>query len=199
MTKKYEQYLDKISQYLEKYFEEQKPYIFCKEGCSLCCETGIYPFSKTEFEYAMLGYEALSTEKKEKIQKAVKKIKEAKKRSEEAKFLYECPFLIDKKCSIYNHRGLLCRSYGLIYFTENQTGVRSQNLPYCISKGLNYSNVYDEKTGTISGEKYKTSGIAPEPLSYNVGLDFLMKNEITEELGLKIGSPKALIDWFVED
>ena len=35
---KYEYYLTAIQKQLGAFFEEQSPYIFCKEGCSHCCE-----------------------------------------------------------------------------------------------------------------------------------------------------------------
>jgi len=196
MIEKYEKYLEKIGVYLEKFFAQQKPYIFCKEGCAICCETGEYPFSKVEFQYAMIGYQGLSDEEKDIVQSKVKEIKKLKKASKDKKFLHECPFLIDKKCSIYTHRGIICRSYGLMYFVADKDNKLSYKRPCCSEMGLNYSNVLDEETGMISAEMWKETGIETEPLSYNVGLDFLIDNNITKELGLEVGEQKAIIDWF---
>jgi len=196
MIERYEKYLEKIGAYLEKFFAQQKPYIFCKEGCAICCETGEYPFSKVEFEYAMIGYQGLSDQEKSAIQERVKEIKQNKKDSVDKKFLHQCPFLIDKKCSIYSHRGIICRSYGLMFFTNDKDNKLSYKRPCCSELGLNYSNVFDEATGMISSEMWKATGIETEPLSYNVGLDFLIDNTMTKELGLEFGEQKAIIDWF---
>jgi len=199
MIKKYEQYLDSIGISLEKFFTEQKPFIFCKEGCSICCETGEYPFSELEFKYAMIGYKALGEAEKSLIQEKVKKIKSDKKKSKDAtekKFMHECPFLIDKKCSIYKYRGIICRSYGLTYYTTDEKGETFYNMPCCVDNGLNYSNVYDPQTGKISSKKWEETGIETEPVSHNVSLDFLKNNSLTKDLELGFGEAKAIIDWF---
>ncbi len=200
MIEKYEQYLEKIGGHLQKFFARQKPYIFCKEGCAICCESGEYPFSALEFQYAMIGYNNLSEEEKAIIQKKVQEIKTAKAEAKESpsdeKFMHECPFLINKKCSIYNHRGIICRSYGLVYFTTDDNDKVSYKMPCCVDNGLNYSNVYDEETGNISSKRWKETGIEEEPVSFNVGLKFLLNNNMTKELELDFGEHKALIDWF---
>ena len=198
MTEKYKQYLDRISPYIQEYFAQQAPYIFCKEGCSICCEVGLYPFSEIEFKYAMEGFNALKDEQKSKIQKKVKEIKKLKIEPKLKPFMYECPFLLEKKCSIYNHRGIICRSYGLIQFVEDKNGNLFYQIPCCVDSGLNYSQVYDHKKSTISKEMHKNTGIEEEPLSYNVGLKYLLNNEFTEDIGIEFGEQKALIDWFDE-
>ena len=201
MIEKYEKYLDKINEPLQRFFAQQKPYIFCKEGCAICCETGEYPFSELEFQYAMIGYNALPEKEKNIIQEKVRKIKELKYDSEikvdSEKFMHECPFLIEKKCSIYKYRGIICRSYGLTYYSIDKEGKTNYNLPCCVDNGLNYSNVYDKKNGTICSKKWAETGIEEEPVSYNVGLNFLLDNEMTKELELEFGKSKALIDWFL--
>lgn len=184
MIEKYEKYLEKIGGYLDKFFEQQKPYISCKEGCAICCETGEYPFTEVEFQYAMLGYQGLSDEEKKIVDSQVKETKKMRKAAKQKaesgekkeKFLYQCPFLINKKCSIYNNRGIICRSYGLMYFMENKEGKLIYKRPCCSEMGLNYSNVIDFETGTISAEKWKETGLKTEPLSYNVGINFLTVN-----------------------
>lgn len=197
MIEKYAKYLDNIDGSLGEFFERQKPYIFCKEGCSICCELGEYPFSELEFQYAMVGYSKLTTEIKTVIQKNVDRIKKAKKEhSDDTKFMHECPFLIDKKCSIYKYRGVICRNHGLMYYTTDKNGKFFYSIPHCVWNGLNYSSVFDKETGTISSAKWKETGIETEPVSYNVGPKFLLDNNTTNVLGLEFGEEKALIDWF---
>lgn len=200
MIKKYEIYLNTINGNLRKFFKDQEPYIFCKEGCSMCCEEGEYPFSELEFLYAMIGHNTLNEETKLKIYEKVKKIKAEKENfkpnENTKKFFYACPFLIDKKCSIYEHRGIICRNYGLVYYTKDNDGKTNYNMPCCVDKGLNYSNVYDKETKTLSSKKWKETGIETEPVSYNVERDFLLNNNLTKELELDFGVSKALIDWF---
>ncbi len=196
MLEAYEKYLEIINEYLAKFFEQQKPYIFCKEGCSICCESGNYPFSKTEFDYLMIAFERLPVELKSQIKQNIKQIQEKRKQSNDDKFLHVCPFLIDKKCSVYSHRALVCRSYGLTSFYIDNDGTKRYKMPCCVSQGLNYSNVYDKEAGTFTTEKWQQSGIEIEPISYNVGLAFLLDNDMTKYFGLEFESQKALMSWF---
>lgn len=195
----YEKYLEMVDTSLNEFFEQQKPYIFCKEGCSICCEEGEYPFSKLEMEYAMLGYINLNDEEKIIVQKNVEKIKEDKKNfkptAEKKKFMHKCPFLITKRCSIYKYRGLVCRNHGLTAFTKDKDDKTIYQMPHCVNDGLNYSNVYDENTKTLSSAKWKLTGIEIEPVAHNVSRDFLMDNETTKYLELEFGESKALIEW----
>lgn len=196
MIKKYEKYLQMIGLSLDKFFAEQKPYIFCKEGCSICCETGSYPLSKVEFDYIMQGYEALSDDLKAKINKNIEGIKANKIKSEEKQFMHACPFLIDSKCSVYSHRALICRSYGLMCYYEDEEGNQRYKMPCCVDMGLNYSNVYDAELKTITTKKWLESGIEVEPVSHNVDLSFLRNNPTTKDLNLEFGQFKGIIDWF---
>ena len=185
---------------LKKYFEQQKEYLHCKPGCSSCCETGQYPYSEVEFQYLMLGYNTLSDYDKNIIQKNIEKIKKEykafKPNSDDELFMYECPFLVNKKCSVYRCRGLICRTHGLMYFMRDENGDSRNRIPHCVNLGLNYSNVYNKSEKMISQELWEKSGIKNEPVAYNLSQKALLKNGVTEELELEFGETKALIDWF---
>lgn len=197
MISPYEKYLEIIGYYINKYFKNQEPYIHCKEGCSFCCETGEYPYSYLEFEYLMVGYSKLTEEQKEIVKNKIRNIKKQQQEAHAAneQFMYECPFLIDKRCSVYAHRGLICRNHGLMTFFADETGKDNYQIPYCVKLGLNYSNVYDRENDTISKEKWIATGIEVEPKSYNLGLQYLLDNKISHGLDLSFGKQKALIDW----
>lgn len=190
---KYEVYLLYLMPRLEKFFHEQSPYIFCQEGCSHCCEKGEYPFSELEFTYIMNGVQGLSAGIIEQLNQNIAKVKkEQKNKSTDKKFMYQCPFLINKRCVVYSYRGLVCRTHGLAFFDKNNKLV----VPACVDKGLNYANVYNFEKQNISSEKCKELGIEQEPLAHNVGLHFILNNSITQNLGLEFGQTKPLIDWF---
>lgn len=197
MLENYENYLEIIGISLKNFFTQQSPYIFCKEGCSICCETGEYPFSQLEFQYAMMGYNTLGEDEKNIIKEKVEKILQQKKESTEQVFMHECPFLINKKCSIYKYRGIICRNYGLMHYETDENNELKYKIPYCVHHNLNYSNVFDKETGMISSKKWRETGIEIEPDSFNIGRDFLTNNNTTKELGLEFGESKALIDWFL--
>ena len=99
----------------------------------------MYPFSEIEFEYIKTGLEALPKETYEAIRIKCEKLRG---QAVESEFLYECPFLMNGSCSVYQQRGLICRTFGLI--TENDT--KQLTIPYCAEYGLNYSKVYDKET-----------------------------------------------------
>lgn len=195
MIETYEKYLKMLEPSLKGFFEQQKPYIFCKEGCAICCETGTYPFSKVEFDYMVKGYEELSDDLKEQIKKNIEEIKKDKSKTTEKRFLHACPFLLNKKCSIYSHRGLICRAYGLMSFYKDENGETKFKMPCCVDNGLNYSNVYDPKEKKISQKMWDATNIEVEPVSCNVDLSFLINNQTTRELNLDFGPQKVLLEW----
>jgi len=189
----YKVYLYYLNGKLGSFFEEQAPYIFCKEGCSYCCEDGEYPFSELEFAYLMLGSHTLSKDVFEQIEQNLKNVKSQKaKHNSNKPFTHACPFLINKRCALYNFRGIICRSHGLAFYGKDENIL----VPYCVHQGLNYSNVYDFEKKIISMKKFEELGYEQEPLAHNVRLGFLTNNEVTKELGLNFGEIKPLIDWF---
>lgn len=196
MFKAYEKYLETLSGHLNKFFAAQKPYIFCKPGCSKCCEKGIYPFTRLEFEYINEEIQALSDEKRNALFQRIKKIKESKPKNGE-KFYYTCPFLVDNKCETYQHRAIECRCYGLTRFHVTES-LKHYTMPACVDDGLNYSNVFDFEKNNFSAQKVekvnKDVGGQFEPESYNLDLTFLTTCSMAE--GLDFGETKALIDWF---
>ncbi len=193
MVENYEKYLELINGKINGFFEKQKPYIFCKEGCSLCCEKGEYPWSEIEYKYLMKGFFELPTELQEQIKTKIKQIKEDKKNFKgDGVFLHECPFLINKKCSVYKYRGIICRSFGLLVQVEG----KKPQIPFCSSLGLNYSNVYDVEKRSISPELYEKTGLDIEPVIFNVSYKFLTNDTFADGFNFKFGDKKPLIDWF---
>ena len=190
--KKYELYLAYLMPKLEKFFQEQSPYIYCKEGCSHCCEKGEYPFSELEFAYIMYGAQTLSSDTIEQLNLNISNLKQQQKINSDKKFMYKCPFLINKRCVVYNFRGLICRTHGLAFFDKNNKLI----VPACVDIGLNYSNVYDFEKQNLSSKKCKELGIKQEPLAHNIGLHFILDNSITNQLKINFGESKSLINWF---
>ena len=186
-------YLEIIQNNLDKFFEQQAPYIACKKGCGLCCQNAEFPFSEIEFNYLIKGSFALSKEIQTKVEENISNVLKDKKAFVGEKFKYNCPFLINNVCSIYEHRGIVCRTFGLI--EENRDKAK---IPFCHEKGMNYSNVIDEEKNTISQEKYLALNEKKRPLAYNINYDFLTSSKVEQEFCFKFGDKKPLIDWFSE-
>lgn len=143
---------------IEDYFEEHKEFICCKAGCSACCEKGDYPVSEEELKVLMTGYSNLNNESKIRVQENIKTMERGG----------ACPFLLDKLCSIYPYRPMICRIYGLAYLTKNNI----VKVPYCANEGKNYSQVYSN--GEFLGEPIK------------------------ENLDLRLGQTRNLYDWLFD-
>lgn len=193
MIKEYSVYINFITNKINDFFERQKPYIFCKKGCSLCCENGEYPWSFIEYQYLMEGYKKLDCETKEKITSEIKRIKEEKAKFKGERFVHKCPFLIDKVCSVYEYRGIICRSFGLLYKSEKTEKIQ---VPFCYEIGLNYSNAYDKEKRILSAEMCEKQGFKVQPKCYNVSYNFLTDDTFAKGFGFEFGEKKPLIDWF---
>lgn len=191
MLNNYIKYLEVLNSKLNKFFEQQKPYICCQKGCAKCCQTGEYPFSEVEFRLLQLGVAKLSPELQKKIFDKIPQIKAAKAQSNEKVFTYECPFLINNECSVYLYRGIICRTFGLM-----SVGAGSRpKIPFCAHEGLNYSNVLNKETDVISSELYKKLNLDVEPVAFNIDYEFLTGESVENAYGFKFGGKKALIDW----
>lgn len=196
MLGKYKKYLMHVQEnHLDKFFEAQKDFIHCKEGCAECCKKGEYPISELEMAYLMIEFHNLDRDTQKLIKNKTKEI--IKERQETGNRFYECPFLINNRCSVYKNRPLICRSHGLLFYVT-QNGESRNKIPACSEIGLNYSEVYDAERGYMDPEKLKQSGIKTEPKAYNISRDVLISNEGTKDLGLDFGESKVLIDWFIQ-
>ena len=193
MIEKYLDYIAYLTRNLNKYFEAQEPYIFCKRGCAKCCQSGEYPFSRLEFDFINIGYYQLQPDLRQNVQSKILKLKQEKSESKEQVFMYECPFLINNECSVYNYRGIICRTFGLISSAE---GGEPSKIPFCAYQGLNYSNVLDTETNIISEEKFLKLKTDKQPLVYNVSYKFLTGKTVEDTFGIKFGEKRPLLDWF---
>lgn len=192
MFDNYEKFLGYLNVKLQSFFEQQKEYICCKEGCSLCCKTGVYPISEIEFLYLKSALSELDYELRVKILDKILQLKKEKmQQGNDRNWTYICPFLVNDRCSIYEKRPIICRTFGLPYFLDEKIKV-----PSCLFEGLNYSQVYDYSTGQLSDVKFKELGYKQEPLAYNLSKKFLYNSKLAEVCNLNFGKDKALIDWF---
>ncbi|MBR1942131.1 YkgJ family cysteine cluster protein [bacterium] len=183
---------------LDKYFAEQAPYLCCKDGCSHCCKKGQYPMSDIEVKYIMIKFASLDTEKRNEILTNIQNVLEERKICNSAeKFFYQCPFLLNDSCSVYENRAIICRTHGLMFFIEDNEGNEKYKVPYCVNLGLNYANVYDTEAKTVTEEAWKNSGIDVLPQAYNLSLKTLTNLDITSNLGLEFKNIKPLIEWFM--
>ncbi|MBR6126534.1 YkgJ family cysteine cluster protein [bacterium] len=167
-------------------FKKQAPFIKCKKGCVHCCSDGEYPMSELEFINIMLEYMKLDAEKRSKVDKNIKELL-----NKDNPYSYTCPFLLNGECSVYPARALICRAFGLITFFKNER----KKIPFCVSMGLNYSDVYCEQTSEI--EENAPDGT--EAKAYNVDRRTLRCKDIEESFDIFFGEDKNLYDWLKEN
>lgn len=196
MQAKYLEFLEYLMGKLNKYFDEQSPYIKCEKGCAKCCSNGDYPFTEIELELLKVGFNKLDDEKKLKIKTNISNILKAKSEFKgDERFTYSCPFLIDNICSVYLYRGLICRTFGLIYIKEGA----NMQIPFCAYDNLNYSNVLDKEKNMLVNEKMDELGISVEPKAYNIHWDFLTSDRVAQAFGFEYGKKGSLIDLLKDD
>ena len=179
MLKRYRNFLTEFNKKLSKYFDEHKDFICCKEGCSECCEIGEYPFSRLEAEYIMSGFITLSADLQNRIKSNIKEIAQKYENSK----MYQCPFLIDCKCALYEYRGIICRTFGLAYVKNGVV-----KLPECANSGLNYNKIYDKNKNEI---------ILENPIMEDLGTYNVLHSKLAEKYELECGEIRPLIKWFL--
>lgn len=188
-------YLNVIQEELNKFFDKQKEFLCCQKGCGKCCHGGQFHYSQIEITYLLTGYMKLDKETQNIIDKNIEKIIEEKKIFKGKTFKYNCPFLIDNVCSVYQYRGLICRSFGLM--VKDPTG--KINVPFCAYEGLSYSDVLDPETNSISEEKLKQGNYKEQPLGFNVGYNYLTGEELAERYNIIFGEKKPMIEWWLNN
>ena len=193
-------FLSFIQKKINEHFENQKDYIFCKEGCSKCCKKAQFPYTEIEFRLLMQGVLNLEQSLQQEIMAKVKKVLQAKKehmeKTPDEKFRYDCPLLINDSCSVYGCRGIICRCFGLMTFEPGSK--KNSEIPFCAYENLNYSNVLDTETDTISEKKYKQANIKEEPKAFNASYLSFVDDEFAKGFDFEFGEIKPLINWFEE-
>ena len=146
MIENYEKYLVFLNNKLTGFFDKQKPYIKCQKGCAKCCKNAEFPYSFMEFKYLLTGFMDLDKQIQDIVEENIKNTVEQKESFTGKTFFYDCPFLINDACCVYDYRGIVCRTFGLMAINKDKNG--NTKAPFCIHEGLNYSMVFDEKINT---------------------------------------------------
>lgn len=191
LKKRYEIFLYTLNKELQKMFDNQAEFIKCKEGCSYCCEKGEYPFSELEFNYLIEGYKQLDSNTKKIIKENIKQINKEKSKNTDKIFMHKCPFLINKRCSVYNNRGIICRTFGLL--CEHNDG--RLTIPFCHEYGLNYAQLYDKELGQLIDERDGIKLSKTEPAAFRIERDNIMNLSIAKNLNIVWGDSKTMIDF----
>lgn len=191
LKKRYEIFLYTLNKELQKMFDNQAEFIKCKEGCSYCCEKGEYPFSELEFNYLIEGYKQLDSNTKKIIKENIKQINKEKSKNTDIIFMHKCPFLIDKRCSVYKNRGIICRTFGLL--CEHNDG--RLTIPFCHEYGLNYAQLYDKELGQLIDERDGIKLSKTEPAAFRIERDNIMNLSIAKNLNIVWGDSKTMIDF----
>ncbi len=184
MLKRYEKFLKDFDDILKTIIEDQKRYLKCKKGCSLCCKQGDYPFSQLEFSYLTQGYINLPANQKILIQQNIRNLLMDKKEFKGERFEHKCPFLINDECSVYEYRGIICRTFGLCYYDDIKGCVK---LPECVNFGLNYSEFYDSKNHTLNIQNVPR---------INLRIDRVLNSQLADTYNLECGEIRPMLEWF---
>lgn len=197
MLKNYLEFIEYLMGSLNDYFAAQTPYIMCEKGCAKCCTNGDYPFSEIEVKLLKQGFLALDKNTQQIILNNIDEIKKAKKLHTDVTkaFTYKCPFLINNVCSVYECRGIICRTFGLIALKEGS----KMQIPFCAYEGLNYSNILDPEKNMLMADKMKELGIDVLPKAYHIHYSFLTSERIEHAFTFKFGEKASLIDLLAKE
>lgn len=195
MIENYVAYLKFLDEKFNRFFEKQKPYIFCKKGCGKCCRNAHFPYTQIEINYLVAGAWLLPPETQDIIADNIARVMEERKNNENKSFRYDCPFLIKNECSVYEYRGIICRSFGLMTVGLDE----KIKVPFCWEQGLNYSNVMQDDGKKVSVEKFKMLNVKEEPVAFNISYKFLTDPDFSRGFNFEFGETKPLIEWFVKD
>lgn len=156
MSGKFNKYLElrrDIDTLCDKLYSVHSNNMLCAEGCSSCCmDFGILAI---EFNYIKDTVDLDKVDLNNLLDKG------------------ECPFLVNKRCSIYQHRPIICRTHG---FPLLQMGEDSWELSVC---DLNFTQV--------SEEYFSEENCYPQDL-YNSKL-YLLNQEYLSTFGQALDSP----------
>lgn len=181
----FEKFLKSVNDDIEKIFNNQKEYIHCKNGCSLCCERGDYPISEIEYNYMLIAYKKLDSNTKEIIKQNIKEIKANNTDS------YKCPFLINNSCSIYSHRPFVCRTFGIL--TEDAHG--NPTFPFCATMNKNYSEIFDKEKQHLSASLVGQKGFKVFPRFFKLSNKVIMNIPLAKKLNINFGESKKMVDF----
>lgn len=195
MVENYKKFITELQNMIDADFAQQAPYIKCQNGCAKCCQKGDYPFSTIELEFLKEEFVKLSPELQEQIKQKIKKLLQEKFQLNDETFMHECPFLINDSCSVYSNRGIICRTFGLIYYKPDG----KMQIPFCAYDGLNYSEVLDLEKNIITQEKVDKAGYNIEPKSFNIHYDFVTADNISGIYGFNYGKKGPLLEIIADD
>ena len=92
---RYQIYLKLIHErMLNKYFEEQSPYLCCKKGCAHCCQKGQYPMSEIEVKFILSKMASLEKSLQENILYNIQSVIKEKQTSKLHKQIAERRFFL---------------------------------------------------------------------------------------------------------
>ena len=192
----FKKYINTVQAYLNKCFENQSEYLFCKKGCAHCCKRGTYPYSELEFEFLMFGYINLPQNMQLQIRENILSLKiEAKSQLKNDSFYYKCPFLTKEDiCALYEYRGIVCRNFGILQIDSNN----EVSMPFCETLGLNYSNIYDNNQEKFDYSLVNKLGFKNIPKPFPVSRNLLMDKDMFENMSIVFGETKPLYEWLIK-
>ncbi len=114
----YIQTIELLDELAKPLFEEYKPYLQCRKGCSGCCLSG-FKIRYVEALYLLQGFLSATEDVRASI---LKNLQDASPETQ-----MKCPVLVDGACALYDHRPALCRAYGLMIKLDDQTSTCALN------------------------------------------------------------------------
>ena len=135
--------------------------IHCRRGCTDCCHH-IFQISETEAAYVSAGFGGLADRQREKLSENAKAYLrsrdtimqehgyiEAWGNLPRAETRLACPALVDGLCSIYDHRPLICRKFGVpLHYPDKPGRIFACELNFSPGEAIEDGKLVQIQTGT---------------------------------------------------
>lgn len=133
----YQAYLDVAGRWEAEFARNRDRYgeaIHCRRGCSDCCSQ-LFQITEIEAAYISRGVKALPAEQREELRERAQRYLPQRRALLESRRVPDawgalpppglrlpCPALVQGACSIYSHRPLICRRYGIPLYNPQKPG-----------------------------------------------------------------------------
>ncbi len=120
MNENYQALLAKADAHFQSVRHTHPEQFACRSGCADCCRQHL---SLTPLEAAALDSVLAAHPQRTLLQSQARQVLQHPEQHP------DCPLLVEKKCSIYNHRPLICRTHGTPIVYETEEGYEADVCP----------------------------------------------------------------------
>lgn len=170
MLERYRYFLKDFENILNIIYKNRGNSVNVEKKCLKSHITEDYPCSQIEFAYLTKGYVSLPENTRILVQQNIRNLIMDKKEFRGKHFEYKCPFLINGECSVYDYRGINCRTSDLSY--------------------------YDDLKGVVIHPNQINFSESEHIPKVNLSPDRIMNSELANSYNFDYGEIRPMVEWF---